>query len=408
MGNLNLRKFPEELARRLKSEAALAGVSMQEYCIGILLREAYPVLSVDVASWAVKKGADISDGGGPPEALPRGGKAQEYVYDGAGTRLSQDEENIADTPELRRLRKAFLAEVEEAKFIYGRSGIAPDFNEVHVPIRAVKPSTVSAADWEKNKSEVSGIAPNFSVRDLQDKLAEVRAESGEPDQIWLHPDPSDIRNAAGFTTVTEMPIEEAKRRFPEWSEARMREMAEAEDGALSAMGGLLACSPELYAEIEKDVGKIGGPEAVLVEAFEGLLETMPAEARRGLVDDLRENTVRRQEMIPAEDRADYSVALRSKGNTDMDALRDICAGNLGITDREAFDKGWGEQEKFHNCGDEMCKTCGKCKGCEGCECGPVEVNLCGFNSYNDVDGENYICGLEKHGPKVKHGGWIKV
>lgn len=37
-----------------------------------------------------------------------------------------------------------------------------------------------------------------------------------------------------------------------------------------------------------------------------------------------------------------------------------------------------------------------------------EVDLCGFKSYNEIDGENYICGLEKHGPKVKHGDWIKV
>lgn len=39
---------------------------------------------------------------------------------------------------------------------------------------------------------------------------------------------------------------------------------------------------------------------------------------------------------------------------------------------------------------------------------PVEVDLCGFKSYNEIDGENYICGLEKHGPKVKHGEWIKI
>lgn len=38
----------------------------------------------------------------------------------------------------------------------------------------------------------------------------------------------------------------------------------------------------------------------------------------------------------------------------------------------------------------------------------AEVDLCGFQSYNDTDGENYVCGKEKHGPKVKHGDWIKV
>ncbi len=37
-----------------------------------------------------------------------------------------------------------------------------------------------------------------------------------------------------------------------------------------------------------------------------------------------------------------------------------------------------------------------------------EVDLCGCQSYNEVDGENYICCMEKHGPKVKHGDWLKV
>jgi len=39
---------------------------------------------------------------------------------------------------------------------------------------------------------------------------------------------------------------------------------------------------------------------------------------------------------------------------------------------------------------------------------PREIDLCGEKFYNDVDGENYVCGKEKHGPKVKHGEWIKV
>lgn len=79
----------------------------------------------------------------------------------------------------------------------------------------------------------------------------------------------------------------------------------------------------------------------------------------------------------------------------MQALRDICAGKIS-------------PNKFHNCGDEMCHRCGKCKGCEGCECEPIEVDLCGEKFYNEVDGENYICGLEKHGPKIHHGEWIKI
>lgn len=40
---------------------------------------------------------------------------------------------------------------------------------------------------------------------------------------------------------------------------------------------------------------------------------------------------------------------------------------------------------------------------------PTEVDLCGFKSFNDVDGEWYMCCKEKHPyPKVKHGEWEKI
>ena len=35
-------------------------------------------------------------------------------------------------------------------------------------------------------------------------------------------------------------------------------------------------------------------------------------------------------------------------------------------------------------------------------------HLCGFESWNEQDGENYRCMLPTHGSKVKHGCWRKV
>jgi len=61
----------------------------------------------------------------------------------------------------------------------------------------------------------------------------------------------------------------------------------------------------------------------------------------------------------------------------MQALRDICDGNIPTTLKAV--------QSDH-----------------------TEVDLCGFKSYNQEDGEDYICGKEVHGPKVKHGEWIKV
>ena len=37
---------------------------------------------------------------------------------------------------------------------------------------------------------------------------------------------------------------------------------------------------------------------------------------------------------------------------------------------------------------------------------PIEEQLCGFRSFNEGDGEYYICGMpDKHG--IKHGSWIR-
>lgn len=36
------------------------------------------------------------------------------------------------------------------------------------------------------------------------------------------------------------------------------------------------------------------------------------------------------------------------------------------------------------------------------------LKICGFMAFNEGDGETYSCGLEVHGPKVKHGEWRKV
>lgn len=60
---------------------------------------------------------------------------------------------------------------------------------------------------------------------------------------------TDIREAQGVEMIQEMPIAEVKRRWPDWSEERLRELADAESEALDATGGILACSPEIFAEL---------------------------------------------------------------------------------------------------------------------------------------------------------------
>jgi len=37
-----------------------------------------------------------------------------------------------------------------------------------------------------------------------------------------------------------------------------------------------------------------------------------------------------------------------------------------------------------------------------------EPEYCTHEQYNEVDGEDYRCGLPEHGMKVKHGNWVRV
>jgi hypothetical protein len=61
----------------------------------------------------------------------------------------------------------------------------------------------------------------------------------------------------------------------------------------------------------------------------------------------------------------------------MQALRDICAGNLGITDRAAFDAGWDRGEAKE------------------------EVPICGKTWWED--GEQYECLMDKGHREAKIG-----
>jgi hypothetical protein len=77
-----------------------------------------------------------------------------------------------------------------------------------------------------------------------------------------------------------------------------------------------------------------------------------------------------------------------KPQVNMQLLRNICAGNIPA---KLMEDSYDAESRLAE------------KSAE-----PIEIDLCGFKSFNDVDGENYICGKEKHGPKIQHGEWIKV
>jgi hypothetical protein len=195
--------------------------------------------------------------------------------------------------------------------------------------------------------------------------------------------------------------------LPRWSEERMREMADAEPG------GLMACSPDILGHMLEDAKFDAATAAQLhlagVELDReilvrwGLAENYkPRTMVRPLVDkNNSEEVVGEEKSVAAgfgrEARAKAGKDRRTpkavqedahgaqgpavgdrKPGIDMQALRDICAGKLQLVG-----------------GYDVAPIC--------------EVDLCGFKSYNDEDGEWYVCGKEKHDPKKsKHGGWIKI
>jgi hypothetical protein len=342
------------------------------------------------ATMNIKKIADVSVGvgaqssGGTPDLSPVG-KAQ----DGANSLL---------TPRFPKLDKA-IADYErqldgeavgvDEPFLYGRSGVAPDFNEVIIP-RQQFPDGVPCGHAGclshvshpcDSCGRIGGRRPIYNMEDNE------AAKKNRGESV-----PLDMR----------------------FSEKWLREMAAFETG------GLMACSPEILGRMKEEAKTNSGVAATLHRAGVeldreilvrwGLAENYkPKTFARPLVDknklesiDGGENTVgrkanskkgtaagedRRNPAPDAEgnDGGQSGAVATGKPKVDMKALRDICAGNTPRNAQEAI----AEVMEYDRPD-------------------PYEVDLCGFKSYNEIDGENYVCGKEVHGPKVKHGDWIQI
>ena len=152
---------------------------------------------------------------------------------------------IAAAPELRDALQDALRVIEGS---YSRQSIAdgywPDLKPVLEKIDAV---LAKVRDGER-QVEIANCS------DCQACARHAYSDATTPGFFYTecekHRQPG-IQGAAGFTYVQEMTIEEAKRRFPNWSPERWKEMCDAESEALDATGGLLAVSPEIYAEMQK-------------------------------------------------------------------------------------------------------------------------------------------------------------
>lgn len=89
--------------------------------------------------------------------------------------------------------------------------------------------------------------------------------------------------------------------------------------------------------------------------------------------------------LPKNDDGGKSAAVGvGKPKIDMATLRDICEGKFPDLVGKTLTKEEVDAPDFG------------------------EIDICGFKSYNEIDGENYVSGKEVHGPKVKHGSWCKM
>jgi len=192
-------------------------------------------------------------------------------------------------------------------------------------------------------------------------------------------------------------------KMPEWSPEFLKKIAEEEPG------GLMACSPEILAamlegaktdhaaaltlhqagvkldhEILVRWGLAGNYKPKTKETMDGAEGTEKKGKAGGVVRGDSEAVTK------GDDGPEVAAVAIGKPGVDMDGLRDICAGKVSLEPAPAANRNYHGEWVNSMVPD------------------PDEVDLCGFKSYNEIDGENYICGKEKHGPKVKHGDWIKI
>lgn len=403
MAVLNLRNVPDELAAYLKSEAALAGISLRDYCVEIFKArgEVWPIYSLDGRTGAVsvitnadmrisKKIAEISAGGvgaesgGTPD-LPRLGKAQ---------------------IEEEMLREAFCA--SESTFLYGRSGVAPDFNEVIIPRRQLADGVpcghAGCLSHLSHPCEGCGRIGGqleegcIMMGGGEDGLCSVASGCRGCSQERAQ------KNRDGSVSVG-------------YTETRVAEMKEAAKTDKDVACALHTAGVELDRDILVRWGLAENYKPITFEDQRGvpgsdvvanrnqvrpLVDKNKSEDEFGGGKDVEGNkggksgasagkNRRVAKGLPKNDDGGKSVAVGvGKSKVDMAALRDICAGNVPAEKDIWAAPLTKEQVDSPNFGQ------------------PIEVNLCGFKSYNEIDGENYVCGKEVHDSKVKHGEWLKV
>lgn len=344
------------------------------------------VLRQEMAEQGNKQIKEIVKSGGIPD-LPAVGKAQD------GVSLGDLQEKIKSLREMPGFQEPDQA------IIYGRSGIAPDFNEVIIP-KVFKPRSAGLSDLGVGTGDTCALP----TRQLPDGVP--CGHAGCLSHL-SHPCEGCGR-IGGRRPIYNMEDNAAQEKF-------LLTAVELKKIADESPGGFSTLSPEMLAVLRERAAVDGETAKVLhqdglpldreilvrwglAENYKPKLEDVGGEGKNVGGENYSEarSAAGKNRRNPAPDAKSNhggksSAVAIGKSKVNMEALRDICAGNIPDGDPPPAANRNYRGEWVNSIIPE-----------------PHEVDLCGFKSYNEIDGENYVCGKEVHGPKVKHGDWIKI
>lgn len=352
MAVLNLRDVPDNLARELRIEAAQNDKGIREYCVEILRSR--------------KKIAEFSAGGGGAESggtpyLSRLGKAQEW------TEVGNSLVHAAASGGFPEWTEAFNAMCQ-----------LPD---------AVPCDHAGCLSHLSHPCEGCGrIGGRRPIYNMEDNAAAGREQFLVSAQEMKKIAEED---GGGFSTISPETLDTIKDRAKiDVEMAKVLHEAGVElDREILVRWGLA----ENYKPItfENQRGVPGSEVVVNRNQIRPLVDRNKSEDEVGGGKDMegsqsgesRASAGKNRRIakgLPKNDDGGKSIAMGvGKPKVDIEALRNICAGKT-------------IQQVFANIQRRD------------------EVDLCGFKSYNEIDGENYVCGKEVHDSKVKHGEWLKV
>jgi len=257
------------------------------------------------------------------------------------------------TPDLPRLGKA-----QDEVTIYSGPHVvtARDGSTAFCDVRYCKLCASTEEEWRQRSADICGTC------------GEVHVAGDLYNHNFVH------RGKERIASVRPASVKEDR-----WAE----EMAKAEDGALIGAAG----SPVAYTKSDIEADMLGEAFRLHENKLEGVGggEKIVAEGSANEAGTATGKDRRNSETVSEGNDGGKSSAVGvGKSKVNMAALRDICEGNVSVP-KDAF-------AEYGNPSFE-----------------PVEVDLCGFKSYNEIDGEWYFCGKEVHEyPKVKHGNWEKI